>query len=40
MKPEIAKQLNALEKKNAQLWKMIPEQALDMEILKEAATGN
>ena len=40
MKPEMAKQLKALEKENARLKKMVPEQALDMEILKEASNGN
>ena len=40
MKPEMAKQLTALEKENARLKKMVAEQALDMEILKEAARGN
>ena len=40
MKPELAKQLKALEKENARLKKMVAEQALDMEILKEAAKGN
>ena len=40
MKPEMAKQRNALEKENARLKKMVAEQALDMEILKEAAKGN
>ena len=40
MKPELAKQLKTLEKENARLKKMVAEQALDMEILKEAATGN
>ncbi|MGI9459033.1 MAG: hypothetical protein ACR2NF_03465, partial [Pirellulales bacterium] len=35
--PEMAKQLKALEKENARLKKMVAEQALDMEILKEAA---
>ena len=40
MKPSMAKQLNALEKENARLKKMVAEQALDMEILKEAAKGN
>jgi hypothetical protein len=40
MKPEMAKQLKALEKENARLKKMVAEQALDMEILKEAANGN
>ena len=40
MKPEMAKQLRGLEKENARLKKMVAEQALDMEILKEAAKGN
>ena len=40
MKPEMAKQLKAFEKENARLKKMVAEQALDMEILKEAAKGN
>ena len=40
MKPEMAKQLKALERENARLKKMVAEQALDMEILKEAAKGN
>ena len=40
MQPEMAKQLKALEKENARLKKLVAEQALDMEILKEAAKGN
>ena len=40
MKPEMVKQLKALEKENSRLKKMVAEQALDMEILKEAAKGN
>ena len=40
MKPEMAKQLKALEKENERLKKMVAKQALDMEILKEAAKGN
>ena len=40
MKPEMAKQLKTLEKENARLKKMVAEQALDMEILKEAAKEN
>jgi putative transposase len=40
MAPEMAKQLRALEKENARLKKLVAEQALDMEILKEAAKGN
>ena len=40
MAPEMAKQLKALEKENARLKKLVANQALDMEILKEAAKGN
>ena len=40
MQPEMTKQFKALEKENARLKKMVAEQALDMEILKEAAKGN
>ena len=40
IKPEMAKQLKALENENARLNMMVAEQALDREILKEAATGN
>ena len=40
MKPEMAKQLKALEKESARLKKVVAEQTLDMEILKEAAKGN
>ena len=40
MQPEMVKQLKALEKENARLKKLVAEQALDMEILKEAAKGN
>ena len=40
MQPEMAKQLKALEKENARLKKVVADQALDMEILKEAAKGN
>ena len=40
MQPEMAKQLKALEKENARLKKMVADQALDMDILKEAAKGN
>ena len=40
MQPAMAKQLKALEKENARLKKMVAEQALDMEILKEATKGN
>jgi len=37
MQPEMAKELKALQNENARLKKMVAEQALDMEILKEAA---
>ena len=40
MAPEMAKELKALRKQNARLKKMVDDQALDMEILKEAAKGN
>ena len=40
MAPEMVKQLRALEKENTRLKKLVAEQALDMEILKEAAQGN
>ena len=40
MQPEMAKQLKTLEKENARLKKMVAEQALDMDIVKEAAKGN
>ena len=40
MQPEMAKQLKTLEKENARLKKMVAEQALDMDILKEAVKGN
>lgn len=40
MQPEMAKELKALEKENGRLKKLVAEQALDMEILKEAAKGN
>ncbi len=40
MAPDLAKQLRALEKENTRLKKLVAEQALDMEILKEAAKGN
>ncbi len=40
MQPEMVKELKAVQKENARLKKMVAEQALDMEILKEAAKGN
>ena len=36
----MAKQLKALEKENARLKKMVAQQALNWEILQEAAQGN
>jgi putative transposase len=40
MAPEMSKELRALQKENARLKKLVANQALDMEILKEAAKGN
>ena len=40
MAPEMAKELKALQKENARLKRMVADQALDMEILTEAAKGN
>ncbi len=40
MAPNVAKELKALQKENGRLKKMVADQALDMEILKEAAKGN
>ena len=40
MAPEMAKQLKALGEGERPLKKLVAEQALDMEILKEAARGN
>ncbi len=40
MQPDMVKQMKTLEKENSRLKKMVAEQALDMEILKEAAKGN
>jgi transposase-like protein len=40
MNPAMAKQLKALQKENSRLKKLVADQALDMEILKEAAKGN
>jgi len=39
MQPEMAKELKALRKENVRLKKMVAEQAVDMDILKEAAKG-
>ena len=40
MQPDMVRELKSLQKENARLKKMVAEQALDMEILKEAAKGN
>ena len=40
MAPEMAKQLKALEKENARLKRLVADQALDIQILKEAARPN
>ena len=40
MSPELAKQLKALEKENARLKRLVADQALDIQILKEAARPN
>ncbi|QEG22043.1 Transposase [Mariniblastus fucicola] len=40
MQPDMVKELRTLQKENARLKKMVAEQALDMEILKEASKGN
>ena len=37
MVPEMARQMRALEKENVRLKKLVAEQALDNQILKEAA---
>ena len=36
----MVKQLKSLEKENSRLKKVVADQALDMEILKEATKGN
>ena len=40
MAPEMAKELKSVQKENAQLKKLVADQALDNAILKEAAKGN
>ena len=40
MQPEMAKELKTLQKENFRLKKLVADQALDMEILKEASKGN
>ena len=40
MDPQMAKQLKEMEKENQQLKKLVADQALDIQILKEAARPN
>ena len=40
MSPDMVKQLRAVQKENAQLRKLVADQALDISILKAAAEGN
>ena len=40
MKAEEAKRLKQLEQENARLKKLVAEQALDLQILKEVSSGN
>jgi putative transposase len=40
MSPDMIKQLRAAQKENAQLRKLVADQALDISILKVAAEGN
>jgi putative transposase len=40
MAPEMAKEMKALEKENARLKRVVANQALDIQILKEAARPN
>ena len=40
MAPEMARQMRAVEKENVRLKKLVAEQALDNQILKEAARPN
>ncbi len=40
MAPEMAREMKALEKENARLKKLVADQALDIQILKEAARPN
>jgi len=40
MAPEVARQLKVLEKENARLKRLVADQALDIQILKEAARPN
>ena len=40
MNPDMVKQLRAVQKENAQLRRLVADQALDISILKVAAEGN
>lgn len=40
MSPDMVKQLKAVQKENAQLRKVVADQAIDIAILKEVASGN
>ena len=40
MAPEVARQLKVLERENARLKRLVADQALDIQILKEAARPN
>ena len=40
MAPEVAKQVKVLEQENARLKRLVADQALDIQILKEAARPN
>ena len=40
MSPDMVKQLRAVQKENAQLRRLVADQALDISILKVAAEGN
>jgi len=40
MSPDMVKQLRAIQKENAQLKRLVADQALDISILKVAAEGN
>jgi transposase-like protein len=40
MSPQVARQLKELERENARLKRLVADQALDMQILKEAARPN
>ena len=39
MDPDLAKQMRSLEKENARLKRLVANQALDMELVREAAKG-